>query len=491
MDRLASAIDASVTVQSQEPNFLFYADDILICLPKYDLHNSQNVLNACHEWSRTCGLSFGAKKCAAIGLKPTDTLYLGNDNISSTTGYKYLGFDLTLEGIDWKKTWGRAMASADKFLDFLLSTRTKALNERIKATIIRTYVESKINYPMTLWCLYSDQDQQLTSDINTRLLEMYHKCLEYVFGYWTKTTNPIQIALSHIPEPTLLQKLVKIQVTRQLAKIKETNPLEAQLRTSVKPNMVKIQQLINENKDIHSKLITETWIKHKENLLQRSKLVLYMNQAELPVEQVHQNMNKEEIHHRKEKEGREKDWSLGIKDCNIRKLAIQTRTGYLFRQLDPKPTKCPQCNDKIKRTHFNTCNGLRNVLNLEVTTKFNEIKTQIVDKKLDKYTILDYLLNRHDLENFKLIMIWLGLYSSQDIVEPTTSKTPLPQQAILQETLQENDKELNNSPINEPTQEKVPTIDSLITSGNPNSSNSYKQGELNMNGDSTNLESNI
>ena len=151
MDDLAERLDETVTQVAKEPNFLMYADDVMLCLNGYQLQKTQEMLDTCQEWGNDAGLTFGIKKCGTQGIKNEDMLYLNKQQLLEASFYKYLGFDMTKDGIDWKRTWTRALDSTEQFLNFLFAIRTKVLSERHKATIIKTYVESKLRYPLGLW----------------------------------------------------------------------------------------------------------------------------------------------------------------------------------------------------------------------------------------------------------------------------------------------------------------------------------------------------
>ncbi len=122
---------------------------MLLCEQGYQLDKKQVMLDTCQSWAQEAGLTFGIKKCSTQGVKKDDSLYIANDKLDEAVYYKYLGFDMDQNGIEWQRSWERHFIGSSKYINFLMATRTQILPERHRCNI-KTYVESRIRYPLGL-----------------------------------------------------------------------------------------------------------------------------------------------------------------------------------------------------------------------------------------------------------------------------------------------------------------------------------------------------
>jgi Reverse transcriptase (RNA-dependent DNA polymerase) len=98
------------------PNCLFYADDGVILA--HSLAEAQQLLHVAGEWVSKVGLSFNVRKCAVLGSARVQ-LTLQDEVIPVTDVYTYLGFPITLRGIDFVTHLTHRVVAAVKRSDFL------------------------------------------------------------------------------------------------------------------------------------------------------------------------------------------------------------------------------------------------------------------------------------------------------------------------------------------------------------------------------------
>lgn len=382
MDKLAKDLH-TVCGNTLEPSFLMYADDVLLCTRGYDPVKTQSMLDVCSNWAEAAGLTFGLKKCATQGIKEGDNLYLGQDRLDEAESYKYLGFDMKKEGIDWKRTWARAIHGTKAYMRFLFATRTAILPERHKSSLVKTYVESRLRYPLGLWAAIPDKEKQETESIMDCIDEIYNDCLSYIYGFAMKTTKVIQADMVGLMEPKVLVDVAESQVLKHIKQLSHENPLKQVLEKTVSKNslLIKIGKWLRSKNQKTQVMITA---KAKEDRFKRSGLIRYMQESP------------------RTKNGR--DWTLEISDHPTRRMALQIRTGYMFREKDPLAIKCFHCFEVVKRTHWNNCPALNTAIPSEILQDFHNTKSRLFNGEKDKFTVFDHLLNKQKPQLAKMLV---------------------------------------------------------------------------------------
>jgi hypothetical protein len=375
MDKLAKSLH-DVCGTRDEPAFLFYADDVLLCEQGYQLDKTQVMLDTCQSWAQEAGLTFGIKKCSTQGIKKEDSLYIGNDRLDEAAYYKYLGFDMDKNGIEWQRSWERHFIGSCKYINFLIATRTQILPERHRCNIIKTYVESRLRYPLGLWTLAPDKNKDEEASIMEKICNNYNQSLNYIFGFDYSTTRIIQANLIGMMEPKVFIQVVQAQIIKHITNLDAGNPLKLSLSSGINkhPMLEQIRKLLRKSSKT-TQQIKEDAIKDQ---FKRSNLIRYMQDSP------------------RTKNGR--DWTVEIANRTHRRQALQIRTGYLFRENDPNNWICHDCNQAIKRTHWNSCDALATLIPAPLLYDFQITKLERFNGKKDKFTLFDYLLNAQKLE---------------------------------------------------------------------------------------------
>jgi hypothetical protein len=375
MDKLAKSLH-EVCGTRDEPAFLFYADDVLLCEQGYDLKRTQRMLDTCQSWSQDAGLTFGIKKCSTQGIQEGDSLFIGNERLDEALYYKYLGFDMDKNGIDWSRSWERHFIGSENYIKFLMATRTNVLPERHRCNIIKTYVESRLRYPLSLWTLVPNKNKDEEEAILEKISNVYNQSLNYIFGFDYSTTRVIQANLIGLMEPKVFIQMVQSHLINHITKLEQTNPLKRTLEQngSRHPMLQQVRKLMDKGVKTASQIKQEA----NTNQVKRSNLIRYMQDSP------------------RTKNGR--DWTVEIANRTHRRQALQIRTGYLFRENDPNNWKCHKCFEPLKRTHWNSCDALATLIPAPLLHDFQITKLERFNGKKDKFTLFDYLLNAQKLE---------------------------------------------------------------------------------------------
>jgi hypothetical protein len=106
IDGLLHLLNAGST---DTPNCIFYADDGVILVR--DLGEAQRLLDLAEAWTKEAGLTFNVKKCAVVSREAA-RLTLQGQAIPVVESYNYLGFPVTVDGINFKEHVSRRVGNA-------------------------------------------------------------------------------------------------------------------------------------------------------------------------------------------------------------------------------------------------------------------------------------------------------------------------------------------------------------------------------------------
>jgi hypothetical protein len=234
-----------------------------------------------------------------------------------------------------------------------------------------------------------------TKQTMERLNIIFSECMKYIFGYCIKTSKVIQSELVNLMEPETLVEVVQAQTMEHIMKLHDLNPLKKMLSNNPSDQM--LQKIKNHISKPIGKRQTPAMIqaKAKQQQIKRSKLIEYMQPS------------------RKDKKGR--DYTLSITNKDDRKLALQVRTGHLYRYNDPLEIKCRVCTAEVRRNHFNQCDALATLLPADVVQRFNNTKLTTFNGSKHKFTIFDQLVNEENVGLLRKIVEWVNSAGSDPI----------------------------------------------------------------------------
>ena len=121
---------------------LYFADDILI--KSKDHAKAQDTLDECYRWSIANKLEFGIHKCATVSKEPL-ALKLGNDILPSTKVYKYLGAPHIWNRVCWEQLIESNCSKHDKSLT-AISDHQSSWTNIARLAIWRTFIRPKLDY---------------------------------------------------------------------------------------------------------------------------------------------------------------------------------------------------------------------------------------------------------------------------------------------------------------------------------------------------------
>jgi len=180
------------------PNCLFFADDGLL-LPRTKKHG-RNMLNIAEKWAKENGMNYNVSKCGVIYTDlPTvgDTpLILFGDIIPIVSTYKYLGFPITSQGIDFDVHIQTQITSASSFLKFV-QVQCSEWSPYTRYIIYNTFVRPKLEYgaPLTYTFSVFSNNKTLLHSLQT----IQNTTFSWIFNSNIKRPNVLQGILGALP----------------------------------------------------------------------------------------------------------------------------------------------------------------------------------------------------------------------------------------------------------------------------------------------------
>lgn len=407
IDQLANMVNSPRTPY---PKLLLFADDIKIQIPGYNLAATQSILDQCTAWASEANLSFGIKKCGAIGLKDQDRLTINNQTIPSVASYNYLGIPIRNLGIDWETHMNSRIDQAEGILRFLFSQAKSGLSEAIRVDLVKTRVRSTLQYGLGLYTTWtkiahSTLDKACQGRIKERLKKYSRLEMEYCIG--SRIPQTIAYSMLDLPSISQLQDYLFSSLSLQLLTQESSSPLKyiMNLQMDKKLSSKSLLHVLTSNTLAKESLqqpyeSPKLWLKHHykamahQGNLKDSALVSYIS--------LHSR------HHLK------KDSVLLIPDWKLKRDAISWR-GNTFTNSTHNPRKC-LCGLKqdLRRTHFQDCESFKNsnIIPRHIWSRFDLLVTHRRNRRqywmqqgqsfkhVDKITIIDYVLNKRHWKLF-------------------------------------------------------------------------------------------
>jgi hypothetical protein len=164
---------------SNIPHCLFYADDGALFAP--DIDTARNLLRIAERWAQDNGMIYNITKSGVLPLQSQDVqLILDGHVIPIVQSYKYLGFPMTRNGIDFLQHRDNIVNSTRAFLNFLIADGTD-WSPAIRSAIFRTFVQPQMEYGAPLLLAYGDF-RNCHSDIYQPLQFIQDQALAWIFS---------------------------------------------------------------------------------------------------------------------------------------------------------------------------------------------------------------------------------------------------------------------------------------------------------------------
>jgi len=199
------------------PNCLFYADDgvILARSPKH----AQRLLEIAQAWAGKAGLTFNVSKCAVVTDDSDAALLLQGEIVPLRKSFSYLGFPVTLRGVDFAKHLSARLTAAVQLSDFLsLSSDAWGIANRLR--VYGRYIAPIFEFGAPLVDCWRRQHPKAF----TRAIEPWKKLMTWINGGSKSRANATSNLLGLIPLSNRFQHL-RTQYQLVLQSLSPDNPL--------------------------------------------------------------------------------------------------------------------------------------------------------------------------------------------------------------------------------------------------------------------------
>ncbi len=210
------------------PSCLFFADDGVLLARS--IQHARNMLKIAEEWAKQNGMIYNVSKCGIIfTTSPTvGDLVLFNNIIPIISTYKYLGFPVISDGIDFTTHIQSQCQSTTAFLKFV-QVQCSEWTPYTRYIIYNTFIRPKLEYGAPLTYAYNNtelfeslqnvQDAAFAWIFNTNMKRP--KVLQGILGAlsieqrFSHLRCSFQLHLDHSDNDNPLRKLIQISNMRQ------------------------------------------------------------------------------------------------------------------------------------------------------------------------------------------------------------------------------------------------------------------------------------
>jgi Reverse transcriptase (RNA-dependent DNA polymerase) len=172
---------------SNIPRCLFYADDGVLLAQ--NLTVAKESLRIAERWAREQGMTYNVSKCGVLSLRGDSVrLTLDDRPIPMVECYKYLGFPITRDGIDFLRHRDELAARAEGLLKCIIYDGAE-WPPSIRWAIYRTFVRTQMEYGAPLLKAYADARSDPT------MLRPFQKIQDEAFA-WTLSSSATRSRLN-------------------------------------------------------------------------------------------------------------------------------------------------------------------------------------------------------------------------------------------------------------------------------------------------------
>ena len=379
------------------PFYLFYADDIEINAADPIL--IQKFLDALDKWCEEYNMMPGLKKCQWIA-PPNDTitkLSLQNENLERVSSYKYLGLDVTFDGIEMLNFLNQCLTRTKKKFGQLRSYE-QYLSCYQRITLVKSEIISQLEYGSPLISIWMKAQNYQKYDQAQHLIREIDTIVESARTWASQSRLKLAQFLTNINNISTMLTMREGALNQQLDRLPEDNPIKiVYARKNETPDRIKDQAMIF--RAFESKLYAEYQAKQESK--GRFQDYLY-------------NLKTQEYNHiscvlytKAPTQKGKVDAVFRIKSEQILRKALLWRKRKMPYCMEKDPNQnqtkilksiCTHCQVDFKEEHINHCPLVRDhplVSNYEEQRRFQEAKKYLIKSfpQAAKFTILDYWLN--------------------------------------------------------------------------------------------------
>jgi hypothetical protein len=207
------------------PLAVFYADDGALLYR--DPGEISQLLSHVERWSDRHGVEVNVRKCGEVSVRPDGQgVWWKGEGITRVDEYKYLGFPMTAQGIDFEAHFSRRLDQATARVAFL-ARHSEAWGVKVRLQVYRQYIAPVFEYGGALGYPWADKTPKAWVDINTKWSSLIQWVAHGKAG-WRVSQNLLGLpALEHRFEALHMMFLWDLERTNR------DNPLHRLIFTSM------------------------------------------------------------------------------------------------------------------------------------------------------------------------------------------------------------------------------------------------------------------
>ena len=206
------------------PHCLFYADDGVILTTS--IADAQRLLDVAAAWVGQALLDFNVKKCAVISTEG-GVLVLQGQTVPAVATYQYLGFPITIRGIDFAAHLTSRLGAAIRRSDFL-TLRSDSWGVANRLRVYNRHLAPMFEFGAPLVESWRQSSRQARQEFAAAFAS-WRKLLAWVNG-GSKSCARVTANLLGLTSPQKRFQLLKTQYQLVIQELARDNPLQGIIR---------------------------------------------------------------------------------------------------------------------------------------------------------------------------------------------------------------------------------------------------------------------
>ena len=195
------------------PQCLFFADDGLLLCKTLSIAKKQLVV--AERWAKENGMTYNVPKCGVICIDSPpmvgeNLLYLSGKELCIVQSYKYLGFHVTAEGIDFVNHIRLQTESATSFLKYVY-VQCSEWSPYTRYVIYNTFLRPKLEYGAPL--SYAFKQYSTSKELLDPIQKLQNEAIAWVFN---SNVNKMKVLEGILGTLTVEQRFYHLRCSFQL-----------------------------------------------------------------------------------------------------------------------------------------------------------------------------------------------------------------------------------------------------------------------------------
>ncbi len=243
-----------------------FADDVVIAAKSQQ--EVQEALDICSQWTDDTSSTWNAAN-SGYQSHQQGSISINNQAIPNTPSYKYLGFPMKSNGIDWLAHQMTNVQKARRAL-YLAMASCSRLNPKARTTIFKTFVSSQFQYGLPLIITWSKSQNDPEAAIDP-LKKLYKEALNWI-GLGHKGCQQIIESVIGLGSFDTIAELSTIGVKKHLQRLHIQNPLHQVINSTTANHVLNGQRrmLYNLSRPPDGININSSWSKIKSTIFYRN-----------------------------------------------------------------------------------------------------------------------------------------------------------------------------------------------------------------------------